>query len=133
MTSRDAFDIACAVSAIYVKVLQFFIAICTLFGGWIIAGETVRALPVAGWERLGLIAIFLASAGSLALGLVQLARRSNAALEIGLALSQADGTGPEAARRALFRGQPVWPTGAATAIVMAVICLLTAFLQAPPS
>ena len=78
MDSKDAYGIALKIADLYFKVLQFFIAICTLFGGWIV----VKGLPDGTLERMLLAVIFLASTGTLLKGQLTLLKRADAAINL---------------------------------------------------
>lgn len=78
MDSKDAYEIALKIADIYLKALQFFIAICALFGGWIV----VDGLPQGYLNRGFLCVIFLASTGTLLFGKLSLLRRAGAAIEL---------------------------------------------------
>ena len=44
MTSKDTYDIALKTADKAMRQLQFFVAICIAFGGWVFAGETIAGL-----------------------------------------------------------------------------------------
>ncbi|MEQ3710529.1 MAG: hypothetical protein ABNH38_12155 [Tateyamaria sp.] len=88
MDSAAAYDIALKIAGLYFTVLQFFIAICTLFGGWIIAG----GLPNGTFEKWALVVVFVASTGTLLFGQLQLLKRSNAAISLSKRLLEEEGT-----------------------------------------
>lgn len=78
MNSNEAYAVALKIADLYLKALQFFIAICTLFGGWIV----VNGLPPEENVRALLAVIFLTSSGTLLLGQLHLLKRSSAALAL---------------------------------------------------
>lgn len=78
MTSKEAYDIALKIAEVYSKNLQFFVAICTLFGGWIV----VNGLSDSSAERALLFFAFVGPTVALLIGQVQLVRRADAAIKL---------------------------------------------------
>ncbi|MEO9576648.1 MAG: hypothetical protein ABJ360_02100 [Roseobacter sp.] len=126
MDSAAAYDIALKIAGLCFKVLQFFIAICTLFGGWIV----VSGLPPDPSTRWVLVIAFVASTGTLLLGQLQLLKRSNAAVALSKKLLEAEGTTLDPNTAKLFSGKgekPHWVTtvlGMGGTIVAIVILIL---------
>ena len=80
MDSKEWYDVALELAKISATATQFFIAICTAFGGWIIAGGTVRAWPVFDRRRFYLMAIFASSSVAILLAQFKVMARIDAAL-----------------------------------------------------
>ena len=120
MESKDAYDIALRISDLYIKSLQFFIAICTLFGGWIL----VKGLPDELWAR-GLVAlIFGGSTFAILLGQLGLLSRIDAALSLSKTLSNA-GSDPKIAPLFALQGRKA---RIETALGMGVVIVATVAL-----
>ena len=126
MDSAAAYDIALKIAGLYFKVLQFFIAICSLFGGWIV----VSGLPDEPFDRWILVVAFVASTGTLLLGQLQLLKRSNAAVALSKKLLEQEGTVLDPSTTKLFSGsgeKPHWLTtvlGMGGTIIAIVLLIL---------
>ena len=120
MESKDAFDVALKIGGIYSKNLLFFIAICTLYGGWIV----VNGIPDS-VNRHFLLAAFLGPSLALWIGQVILVKRINAALVLARDLFESeegrkisDGASP------LFMSGFTWVTHLGAGIVVVAVSLL---------
>jgi len=78
MGSSEAYDIALKISDLCTKALQFFIAICSLFGGWVV----VKGLPCDLWIRLFVSLSFVFSTVTIMLTLLLFIRRADAAIAL---------------------------------------------------
>lgn len=78
VNSKDAFDIALGIGEIYMGNLKFFIAICTLFGGWVVT----TGITAEGFDKLLLLLSFLGPTCAMLAGQLGLAKRADAAMEL---------------------------------------------------
>lgn len=82
MTSKDAYDNALNIGDKAMRQLQFFVAICIAFGGWIFVGETIVGYDVLGLRRFLIAAVFSVPTLGLLVGTTQALKRLNAALDV---------------------------------------------------
>ncbi|MET1415588.1 hypothetical protein ABVF61_25175 [Roseibium sp. HPY-6] len=78
MESSQAYDIALKISDLCAKALQFFIAICSLFGGWVV----VKGLPSDIQIRTFIALSFVFSTGAIMGTLLLFIRRADAAIAL---------------------------------------------------
>lgn len=82
MTGVEAYNIATKIAEIAMRNMQFFVAVCTAFGGWTLAGSTIVQLPPFGLGRILIAGIFTVAALGLVFGTYKMMRRLNGAVEV---------------------------------------------------
>lgn len=86
MESFQAYEIALKISDLCAKALQFFIAICSLFGGWVV----VKGLPCDTSIRIFIALSFVFSTGAIMGTLLVFIRRAYAAIALSKQLYHED-------------------------------------------
>lgn len=88
MTAADAYNIAISLADLQAQTIQFFIALCTVFTGWVIAGKSIRNMPRLSHDRMILTIGFCIPAISTTYAQSLLSDRINAALQTARSLAE---------------------------------------------
>ena len=80
MPGAEAIGVALKIAGLGLNNLNFFIAICAAFGGWMMTAK--RLPPAMGRWRFVMTVIFVVASGSIALGTVGLVDRASLALQV---------------------------------------------------
>ena len=132
MTSKEAYDIALKIADNVMRSLQFFIAICTAFGGWTLAGDTIAELDKPGLWRFLIVGVFTASTSGLLVGVINGLKRLNAALDVSRDFFEKENNGlSEAAKRLHVLGSIKRPAIAMGAVILLVDALILLIERSP--
>jgi len=103
MTAADAYGFAIELANLMSKNIQFFIAVCTAFGGWIIAGKTIKQMPRFNRDRIILAVCFCFPTLAMAYSQAALGARINGALETSMEMLKAGEKTSQYANSEMFK------------------------------
>jgi len=129
MTAADAYGIAIDLADQMSKIIQFFIAICTAFGGWILAGKTIRQMPQVGRERFLVAVCFAIPTIGMVVAQIALSKRINGALEIASHRIKNDDEVSQYSNSAMFEPFHHWINTVPMLGVIGAVILLIRFVE----
>lgn len=127
MTSNDAYNIALKLGELASKSVQFFIAICALFGGWALVGGTITCLDKYGFSRIMIAVAFLVPTSGIVYSVVSALRRSNAALILSKELIEKEGREFSDAVNKLHKPADIMVAKTAMILTIAIICFIVLY------
>lgn len=101
----ETYKIAIEIGKMYLTLLQFFVAICSLFGGWIV----INGLPRGILTRFLLSITFFIPTVSIVFGMATLSKRADSAIYLARKTAEAQGVVLSGESVAMFRISPESP------------------------